>query len=166
MNKSDLKNIFINSTLLFVTASIIEMTLHEAGHFVAAMIVGAKEISLHHNYVISNSDNLTLSARIFEKAAGPIVSLIIGILFHIICLKQKKRNMLFLFNLYMSVFGYIGILGYLLISPFFISGDTGYICYVLNFPLWLTFLVAISGAVIAFLLMRNLMRYFVELGTE
>jgi hypothetical protein len=76
------------------------MTLHETGHFVTAMIVGAKEISLHHNYVISNSDNLTLTARIFEKTAGPIVSLIIGILFHIISLKQKKQNMLFVFNLY------------------------------------------------------------------
>jgi hypothetical protein len=165
MNKTEQRNIIINSSLLFVVASIIEMTFHETGHYIAAMLTGAKEISLHHNYVMSNSDDLSLTAKIFEKAAGPLVSLFIGILFHIFCMKQTKRNLLFLFKLYMAVFGYIGVLGYLLISPFFTSGDTGYICYVLNFPLWLTSLIALTGGIIAFLLMRNLMKYFVEMGT-
>jgi len=166
MTKTEQRNIIINSTLLFVIASIIEMTLHECGHFIASVIVHAKEVSLHHNYVMHNSDSLSLTNNIIIKAAGPLLSLFIGILFHFICSKQSKRNLLFLFNLYMSIFGYIGVLGYLMITPFFANGDTGFICAALNFPLWLSILIAVSAVIIAFLLMRSLMKYFVEMGTE
>ncbi len=165
MDKRIYKNIVINSTILFVTASIVEMTLHEFGHFVVGFFVHTKDLVLYHNYVADNPDELSLMKVIFIKAGGPLVSLIIGMLFQFICSKQSKRNLLFLFNLYMSVFGYIGFFGYLIIAPIFINGDTGYICHVLNFPIWLTVSIAITGAIILFLLMRSLVKYFVELGT-
>lgn len=166
MYKIEKRNIIINSTLLFVVASIIQMSLHETGHFVASLIVRAKEVVLYHNCVNSNTDGLPLFSIILIKAAGPLVSLFIGILFHSICIKMKKRNMLFLFNLYMSIFGYIGVLGYLMIAPFFINSDTDFIFSVLNFPFWLTVSIAMSGVIIAFLLMRNLMKFFIEMGTN
>jgi len=163
--KSLNKNIIINSTILFVIASIIEQTLHECGHFFAGILVHSKEVVLYHNYMSSNDSDLSSLKIIIVKASGPIVSLLIGIIFHLICSFQQKRNLLFLFNLYMSVFGYIGFWGYIMISPFFIYGDTGYIFFTLGFPLWLTILIATSGAIILFFIMKKLTRFFVETGS-
>jgi len=158
--------LLINSSILFVIAAIVEMTLHESGHFIAGLLAHTKDLAIYHNYVSDNTDGLSLLNNIIIKAGGPVVSLALGILFHILCLKQSGRNLTFLFKLYMSVFGYIGCFGYLLIAPFFTEGDTGYICHVLNFPMWLTVIIAIGGGLILFFLMRSLIRFFVEFGTE
>jgi len=166
MGKAKLKYLIINSTILFCVANILEMTLHEFGHFFASIIVGAKGISIHHNYVLNIDQGLQLGSILLIKAGGPLVSLIIGIIFHAVCSQQKERNLYFLFNLYMASFGYIGIFGYLMISPVFTGGDTGYICLALKFPLWLTITIAISSALTLYLLFRNLMKYFVEMGTR
>ena len=74
--------------------------------------------------------------------------------------------MLFLFNLYLAVFGYIAFFGYLMVAPFFTYGDTGYIFKALNFPMWLTVSIAIMGVLGLFVIMRKLMRFFVEMGTS
>jgi hypothetical protein len=166
MTISKLRYVILNSTILFCVAHVLEMTLHEFGHFFASIMVHAKGISMHHNYVSNIDAGLPLKSIIFIKAAGPLVSLVIGMVFHIICFNQKKRNLTFLFNLFMAVTGYIGIFGYLMISPFFTDGDTGYICSALKFPLWLTISVAIAGALTLYFLIRNLMIFFVEMGTK
>jgi len=161
-----LKYVILNSTILFCVTHILQMTLHEFGHFFASIIVQANGISIHHNYVLNIDEGLPLKSIIFIKAAGPLVSLILGIAFHLICSKMRHRNLTFLFSLYLSVFGYIGFFGYLMLSPFFTDGDTGYICLALKFPAWLTISIAISGALTLYLLIRNLMKYFVEMGTK
>jgi hypothetical protein len=166
MGTSKFKYVILNSTILFCVANILEMTLHEFGHFFASIMVDAKGISIHHNYVSNIDQGLPLKSILLIKAAGPLVSLIIGIVFHRVISKQKERDLNFLFNLYMAVFGYIGIFGYLMISPVFTGGDTGYICWALKFPLALTITIAISGAITLYLLIRNLMKYFVEMGTR
>jgi hypothetical protein len=142
------------------------MTLHEFGHYFASIIVHAKGISIHHNYVSNMDEGLAFKSILFIKGAGPMVSLIIGIVFHLACSVQKKRNLTFLFKLYMAVFGYIGFFGYLMIAPIFTAGDTGYICSALKFPIWLTISIAVSGALTLYLLVRNLMKYFVEMGSK
>jgi hypothetical protein len=164
--KNSYKNIVINSSLLFVITNIAEMTIHEFGHFFASLLVHAKQISIHHNYTSNIDEGLSLTNSLFIKASGPVISLIIGILFHFICSRQFKRNILFLFNLYMSVFGYIGFFGYLIIAPVFPGGDTGYVCYALGFPMWLMIMVAVTGVIALYVLINRLMKYFVELGTK
>jgi hypothetical protein len=166
MRTSKRNFVIINSTILFVVSCILQMTLHEFGHFFAAAIIHAKGICIHHNYVFNADEGLPLKSILFIKAAGPLVSLTIGIVFHLVCSRQKKRNLSFLFRLYMSAFGYIGFFGYLMIAPVFTTGDTGYICSALQFPLWLTIGLAISGALILYLLIRKLMKYFVEMGSK
>lgn len=160
------KQIIINSTILFVVTSILAMTLHEFGHFFASIIVNAKGISIHHNYVLNINEGLSLPALLFVKGAGPFVSLVIGILFHFISSRQVKRNLPFLFNLFMSALGYIGFFGYLMIAPMFTGGDTGFICYALGFPLWLTISIALGGVISLYFLMSSLARYFVEMGSK
>ena len=159
------KQITINSTILFVIASIAAMTLHEFGHFFASIIVGAPGISIHHNYTSSNNSELSLPALLFLKGAGPFISIVIGLLFHFICSQQAKRNNRFLFNLYMAAFGYIGFFGYLMIAPLFPGGDTGYICYALGFPIWLTAIVAAVGGFSLYLSISSLSNYFVTMGS-
>ncbi len=166
MGPSKLKYITINSTILFIVACILEMTLHEFGHYFTSILVNAKGISIHHNYVSNIDDGLPLKSILFIKGAGPFVSLVIGIVFHIVCSEQKKRNFTFLFMLYMALFGYIGFFGYLVIAPIFTGGDTGYICSALKFPVGLTIGIAVSGAFILYLLVRNLMKYFVGMGSK
>ena len=52
-----------------------------------------------------------------------------------------------------------------MIAPIFTAGDTGYIFSALNFPIWLTIGIAVSGGMILYILVRNLTKYFVEMGS-
>jgi hypothetical protein len=160
------KYIILNSTNAFIIACILAMTLHEFGHFFASLLVKAKGVSIHHNYVNNIDEGLSPGQLIFIRAAGPIVSLLIGLVFHFICYKDKARGISFLLKLYFSSFGYIGFFGYLLVAPFFTSGDTGYVFKVLGFPIGLTIGISIAGALILFFIMKSLMQYFVELGSR
>ena len=166
MRISKLKYVILNSTILFIVACILEMTLHEFGHYFASILVQAKGISIHQNYTSNIDEGLPLLSISFIKGAGPLVSLVIGIVFHIICSRQKKHNVAFLFLIYMAAFGYIGFFGYLMIAPMFTAGDTGYICAALNFPIWVTIGIAVSGGLILYILVRNLTKYFVEMGSK
>jgi hypothetical protein len=166
MGTSKLKYVTVNSTILFIITCILEMTLHEFGHYFTSIMVHAKGISIHHNYTSNTDEGLSLISMLFIKGAGPVVSLLIGMVFHLVCSIQKKRNFSFLFNLYMAAFGYIGFFGYLMIAPIFTGGDTGYICWALKFPFWLTIGIAISGGLILYMLVRDLMKYFVEMGSK
>ena len=159
-------NVTVNSLILFVIASTLVMILHEFGHFFASILVHAKQISIHHNYTSNVDEGLSLKSTLLIKATGPLVSLIIGVAFQFICSRQLKRNFLFLFNLYMSAFGYIGFFGYLIIAPMFPNGDTGYICYSLGFPIWLTIIIAIIGGIALYISINSLMKYFVEMGSK
>lgn len=158
------KNILVNSTLLFVIATLWQQSLHESGHFVSAILLHATDISMHHNYVRHDTSTIPMSSQLLIASAEPLMSLFIGILFQLICRFFSKRNLLFLFFLFMSVFGYINFGGYLLISPFFKGGDTGFVFLQLGFPIWLTILFAIGGAVFLFYSMKMLCRYFVEMA--
>ena len=162
MNK---KYLIINSTLLFSIATVATMTMHEFGHFIAAVFFHAKEAALHHNYASYQLEELPLTNQLIIVAAGPLFSLLLGIVFNLLCSRYSKRNLLFLFLLYMSAFGYIAFGGYLIIAPLFSNGDTGFICSALNFPMWLTIIVALVGVAFMLYIMKILSRYFVELAT-
>ena len=152
--------------MLFVIASTLTMTLHEFGHFFASILVHAQQISIHHNYTSNSGFGLSARSTIIIKATGPIISLIIGLLFHFICSRQVKRNILFLFKAYMSIFGYIGFFGYLIIAPFTPGGDTGFVFYSLGFSLWLMIVLAVFGAITLYFLINSMMKYFVEMGSK
>lgn len=67
------------------------MTLHEGGHFMAAVIFHAKEAALHHNYASYNTEELSLSAQLLTVAAGPLFSLLLGIVYNFICSRYSKE---------------------------------------------------------------------------
>jgi hypothetical protein len=65
----------------------------------------------------------------------------------------------------MSLFGYIGFFGYLIIAPLTPGGDTGYVFYSLGFSIRAMIVLAALGAIILYFLINNLMKYFVEMGS-
>lgn len=155
------KNIIINSAILFSIAAIVGMTLHECGHYLMAWFYHASNFTLHHNYVSYDNELLTINQRIGIAAAGPIVSILSGILFHIIVKKYKTPNLLRLFLLYMSAHGYIGFFGYLMIAPVFVYGDTGFICHALHFPMFVTIGIAILGILALYFIMQKIGQEFI-----
>ena len=98
---------------------------------------------------------------IFVKAAGPVISLLIGNLFLFSLLQGQSKRHIFFVKLYFCSFGYIGFFGYLLIAPFFTGGDTGYIQ-----SSWISHRrdnrISIAGTIILFFIMKSLMQYFAE----
>ncbi len=164
--KSKQKNIVINSTVLFVLASIWQQNLHEFGHYLMAKYHQASDLRIHHNYVSYDSTTLSSSQLLTIAAAGPMLSLIIGLVFHWVCSHMKARKLPYLFCLFMSAFGYINFGGYLMVSPFFAGGDTGFIFLTLGFPFWVKLIFAALGVLFIYYTMKFLSRYFVQLGSN
>jgi hypothetical protein len=153
--------VFLNSLVLFIIANILEMTMHECGHFLTALALHAPNVSLHHNYVNFDSSKISIFHNILISSAGPLVSLLIGIIFQVLCNHRVRKDLVFMFQNYMSIFGYIGFFGYVLIAPFFEEGDTGYVFQALGFPLWLVIIIALLSFIILYKLMARLTRNFV-----
>ena len=159
MNKMRLT---LNAVTLFVSASILEMTLHEGGHFLAGIVMHMRPV-LHHNYVSSASDSSTPNAGIWFAAAGPFVSLLLGIITLLMLRTGRPQGFTKLFLWYFSISGFIGFWGYLMIAPFFSYGDTGYILRALNCPIWLIILLAVVGLAMLAVCVRLLAPFAVSL---
>ncbi|MCE1199993.1 MAG: hypothetical protein LWW85_13570 [Marinilabiliales bacterium] len=157
-------NMVANSTMLFILATLWQQTFHELGHFVAAVGLDAKDVTLYHNYVLYDPSSVSVNGRLMIASAGPMVSLLIGLLFHLFCVTYKQRNVWFLFLLFISSFGYINFGGYLMMSPFFKNGDTGFVFSQLGFPLWVVTSLSLAGVLFLFFAMKNLSKYFVEMA--
>lgn len=158
---SNYKYVFLNSLILFVIANILVTILHESAHFITAINLDVPDVSLHHNYVQYDGIKTPIIHRIYISAAGPLISLLIGIFFQVLCNLRSRNDLLFMFENYMSIFGYIGFFGYLMVAPFFADGDTGYIFQALSFPLWLVILIALLSFVMLYIFMVKLTRNFV-----
>jgi len=161
MNKRARNNLIVNFTLCFVLTNITEMTLHECGHFVAGLLTGDQPV-LYHNAVKHATNLVTKNDRIVSAAAGPLVSLVAGIVFMMLLKTRKKADAMGLFYLEMSVFGFIGVLGYTMVAPFFTYGDTGFVFRALDFPMWLILAISIFSIALLFLLLKTLAPYFVS----
>jgi uncharacterized protein YacL len=154
------RNILISSSILFVTASTLETLLHEGGHFIAAQLMAGSP-TIYHNHVSYNLTDVS-HHDIIAAAAGPLVSLLIGVLFHLIQMLRKPGGSTGLFLFYMSAFGYIGFFGYMLTAPFFTYGDTGFILKALSAPGWLINALAMLSALALYLIMGTLAPYVVS----
>lgn len=151
----------LNVSVFFIFASILELTLHECGHFIAGCIMHLKPV-LYHNYVNHPIETITQRQRICFAAAGPIVSLLIGIACGTTLRYRNGANFMSLFLLLMAVFGYIGFFGYMAVAPFFTYGDTGFVLEALGAPLWLIVLLAVGSVGALFYVLKGLARFFVS----
>jgi len=146
MNKS-FRNILINSSLAFVSAFIITTFIHELSHYLSHLMFGA-DPTLFHNYVQTVDKPTSITANVVSALAGPVMSLVQGIFFAFLFLRKKNNSAINLLLLWISLLGYVNFFGYLVMTPFFTSGDTGKAAELLNLEYYIRFSIAIIGFVL------------------
>ncbi len=159
------KPIIINATVIFTSAAIFLSLLYQVSRYIAAFLLGVKPLVLFHNSLSYPTIGLSDKRLVFIALSGPLVSLFAGFFCHFLCLEQQNRSLGFLFKLFLSGLGYTVFFGYLIISPFFSAGNKEIVTSILGFPLPITAILSVLCASSLFLIIRNLMQFFVEMGT-
>lgn len=142
--------IVLNSAVLYVVAFLLTTIFHETGHALMGYFSGSRPV-LHHNYVSYLAmDSVPVIKRIYIELAGPVVSLLQGVLAGLIFMKMKRQTLFKLFLLWFSILGLANFFGYLMTGPLFQEGDIGKVYRMLNTPLFLQIVIAAGGAAILF----------------
>jgi hypothetical protein len=151
------KSLAINSILIVISSSIIGTILHESAHYVAAYYLHLNP-ELHHNYVRPLVENGTQQQYAIMAAAGPLFSLIFGIIVMFVSIKYMKPSLLKLFMTWLGMGSILGLFGYLLISPIAKEGDTGRVFDYLGVPIYLS----VAIAVVSFIYINYLFSRYVN----
>lgn len=160
MNKK--LGITLNSTMLYVIAFLLTTILHEFFHALSGIICGSSPV-MHHNYVVHFSiEQLSVSQKVFIALAGPTISLIQGIGAGFAYLKSSGQKPIHLFLLWFAVLGFNNFLGYLITGPLFKKGDIGKAYLLLDTPLWIQIIIAVSGAALLLLMAYKLTAPFLK----
>jgi hypothetical protein len=112
---------------------------------------------LHHNYVQTpdDADERLAGARLWVPAAGPLVSLLQGVLCLAWLRTRKRRSAFSLTILWLGLHGLIGFFGYLMMGPLFRYGDTGKVYAELGVPGAVPWLLAVAGLVALVVVARS-----------
>lgn len=154
-----MNNILINSTLAFISAFLITTFIHEFGHFLSYLLFGANPI-LFHNYVQTPDQASNLHARIISTLAGPLISLIQAVVFAVIGSNKKSNTANHLFILWLSLLGFVNFFGYLVMTPFTTTGDTGKVAELLNIDFSIRLVIAFIGFAILLWIIFKVARNF------
>lgn len=130
MSKSH-RNIFVNSTLAFVSAFIITTIIHESGHYLTSYFFGSPS-KLYHNYVETSETQIRVLAVIIIALAGPFISLIQGVIASGLVLFRQKNTQQDLLLLWLGLLGFVNFFGYLMLTPLSTVGDTGKVAELLQ----------------------------------
>ena len=148
----------INSLLITLATSLITTMLHEGAHYVTARFMNVPA-SLHHNYVIT-PDNTPLNTATIISAAGPLFSLILGVISLVFSIRYNKISLLKLFTLWLGMQGILTFLGYILIAPIAREGDTGKVFAYFGFPIYVSIGIAIASFIYVNKLFSGFAKYF------
>lgn len=139
-------NITINSAVLYVAAFLVTTMIHELGHALSGMFFGSDPV-LHHNYVEHLSpENITRTQNVVTALAGPILSLLQGVLAGTAYLRAKNHKLTTLFLLWFSILGLNNFLGYMMTGFLFQQGDIGKVFLILEVPLFTQIGIAVLAA--------------------
>lgn len=154
--------IVLNSTVLYVLAFLTSTIFHEFAHGFAGFLNSTDPI-VHHNYVEHLSvSHLSIQQQVAIALAGPVLSLIQGLVAGGIFLNSEKRGLKNLFLLWLSVLGFNNYLGYLMTGPVFSAGDVGKVYTILDTPVWIQLLMAVVGAAILLFIAYKMTKPFLE----
>lgn len=154
-----LRNILLNSTLAFVSAFVITTLIHEWGHFISYFLFDGNPI-LYHNHVRTPDQQLAAHATVISALAGPVSSLIQGIIFGAIVTRRGKGNAAYLVFLWLGLLGFINFFGYLMMTPLSTAGDTGKAAELLQIDFVYRILIAVGGFAVLILAILKLGRNF------
>jgi hypothetical protein len=152
-------NILLNSTLAFIAAFILTTVFHEFGHFISYLAFGAHP-ELYHNNVQIPAQTLGILPKIISALAGPVFSLIQGIIFAVILLGKQQNDDKRLLFLWLSLFGFINFFGYLMLTAFSSVGDTGIVAELLHLPDFIRILISIMGISVLIMLVFRQAKFF------
>jgi len=154
--------ITINSIILYIIAFLATTIIHEFAHAIVGAINGSEPV-LHHNYVDYLAiSQLSVIKKVSISLAGPLLSLMQGLLVGWFYLKFKKQILFKLFLLWFSILGVSNFLGYLMTGPIFQAGDIGEIYQLLNIPYVIQIIIAVIGAGILFYIAYKLTIPFLQ----
>ncbi len=143
---------FGNSALAFASAMLLTAVMHEAGHGIAAQLIGfSPRIYAYYE----NNPTGTPAQNLIILAAGPLVSLAIGA----IALWWYRRgparygfDRLLLF--WIAWLGVMEFVNYLIVTPWLGAGDTAKIADVLGWSTGARYAVALVGVAMLVSLLR------------
>jgi len=160
------RNIVLNSSIFYVIAFLVTTILHELSHAMVGALNNSDPV-LHHNYVEHLSpSHLTVVQQVSIALAGPILSLIQGLMSGWVYLKSKKHNPIHLFLLWFSVLGFNNFFGYLMTGPLFKAGDIGKAYLLLELPLFPQIALAFIGAAALLFIAYKLTAPFLQFSYE
>lgn len=132
-----------NATISFVLASMVNSLLHEGAHAVAGLALGLTPTISPFN--VEYAEDGTGSQRIITAAAGPVFSLVMGLVL-MVAARSWGQGVVRLFWMWLPFMGVMNFVGYCFIAPFAHAGDTGQILERLHAPLPVSILVGLIGA--------------------
>ncbi len=153
------RNVLYNSILAFLSAFQLTTLFHEFGHFISYYFFGAHP-ELFHNYVQIPDQQLSIQVKIISALAGPLFSLVQGIIFGIILLKRQNNGNKELLFLWMSLLGFVNFFGYLMLTPLSSAGDTGKVAELLGMHFFSRVLISIVGISILIIIVIKVGKYF------
>ena len=124
---------------------------------------------LYHNYVSAPDEELEIHIRITSILAGPIISLLQGILFGILMYSYHPKRIIHLLFLWLSLLGFVNFFGYLTLTPLSVAGDTGKVAEMLNIGMIWRVLIALGGILIFIIIILRegkLFSYFIPEGNN
>ncbi len=148
-----------NSTVAFIGAFTFTTLLHELGHFVSYLAFGA-HATLYFNQVQADDTTVSLTGVIVSALAGPVVSLLQGIVCAWWVRTRRQNDAAQLFLQWLALLGVINFFGYLMLTPLSSVGDTGRVAGLLGFPAWLSALIAIGGIAVLLVIVFRQDRHF------
>ena len=150
---------WINSTIGYVLAASVDVVLHEGAHAVAGLAQG-------HPVLLRSFSAEALTAQSHQQAAvmtaaGPVFSLIFGVLILLLC-RNVGDGFGRLFFLWLGCISVQNFVGYLVITPFG-AGDSGNFIAELGLGTPVALLFCVIGVIgyllLALVFMRQLSRY-------
>ena len=157
--KNPLTTILINSTLAFVAAFIMTTIIHEGGHYVSYALFGENP-TLFHNYVQTSAQSMDVHVRVTSAMAGPLISLVQGLVFGYVVTREKRNTPTALLFLWLSLLGFVNFFGYLVMTPFTTTGDTGKVAELLNMDDSIRIAIAVIGFAVLLVTIFRIARYF------
>lgn len=140
--------ITINSAVLYIIAFLLTTMIHEFLHAIAGLSFGSNPV-IHHNFVEHlSTEHLSINQKVFIALAGPLISLLQGIVASILYLKfrSKAHKLTNLFLLWFSVLGFFNFLGYLMTGFLFKVGDIGKAFSLANTPFWIQIVLSVIAS--------------------
>ena len=125
---------WVNSALAYATAVLLTSALHEAGHGLMAQSLGFSP-KIYAFY--EDNPSGTPVQNLLILAAGPLTSLLLGIVF-LLWLRRGTPRYTFprLLLFWMAWSGITSFVNYVIVTPLMRGGDTWAIADILQAPLW------------------------------